>query len=115
MSLQYPFETVEESPSSDDAEYRRHDIELRDVQDNQLVVSYNAIKDSASNYTEARHVSTKLPVVCLVLFDGGTVDVSDLSTEERLWIEYESQQSNEIDFSGTETGESIDEQGVTDE
>jgi hypothetical protein len=87
------------------SEYRRHDIELRDVRDGHLLVSYNVINDANATYTESRHISTKLPVECLVLFEDGTIDVSDLTADERAWLQAESDLlSNKIDFAGTETG-----------
>jgi len=88
-----------------ESEYRRHDIELRDVREDHILVSYNAILDCNATYTEGRHVSSKLPRECLVLFEDGTLDVSELSEDEREWLQFESEQmSNEIDFAGTETG-----------
>jgi len=86
-------------------EYRRHDIELRDVREDHILVSYNAILDCNATYTEGRHVHSKLPRECLVLFEDGTLDVSELSDDEREWLQFESEQmSNEIDFAGTENG-----------
>jgi len=99
--------------SKTDSEYHRHDLELRDVADRGdarcpddmagcLVVSYNAVSRNRT-YSESRHVSSRLPMACLTLFDGGTVDVTDLSPADREWIQSESAlYSNEIDFSGTE-------------
>jgi hypothetical protein len=91
----------------------RHDIELRDVADADdprnptdvpvLVASYNAVTKPNASYTAGRHVSTRLPVECLELFDGGTIDVTDLTAEERAWLQAESRAlSNEIDFAGVE-------------
>jgi len=85
-------------------DYRRHDIRLRDIDGDELVVSYRTINDGAT-YTEGRHVSSRLPVECLVLFDDGRLPVDELTAEERAWIQSESAaRSNEIDFAGTETG-----------
>jgi hypothetical protein len=96
-------------------EYDRHDIELRDVaaagerynpSDDRpcLVVSYNCIDRANATYTAGRHVSARLPVSCLVLFEDGTVDVSELAPTEREWVRYESARfgGNEIDFAGVE-------------
>jgi len=101
-------------------DYRRHDIELRDIApptDDRcpddmtrgcLVVSYNAIHDANATYTEGRHVSTRLPVECLALFEDGTIDVGDLTADEREWLQAaSSEHSNEIDFAGTETGDEV--------
>jgi hypothetical protein len=102
------------------SDYRRHDIELRDVAsptDDRcpddmdrgcLVVSYNAIRDANATYTEGRHVSARLPVECLVLFEDGTVEVGDLSADERAWVQRASAEySNEIDFAGTDRGDEV--------
>lgn len=81
----------------------RHDIELCDVRDGQLVVTYAA---EAENPTARmrRYVSARLPFECLTLFDGGTVDVADLTAEERAWVRSESAYyGNEIDFDGVRT------------
>lgn len=79
----------------------RHDIELRDIRDGQLVVSYNAVDRANDSYTAGRHVSTRLPLWCLVVFDDGTVDVADLDDSEREWLAAESAaRSNPIDFDG---------------
>lgn len=79
-----------------------HDIRLRDIRNNELVVSYRQIKEGRS-YTAGRHVSTRLPVECIVLFDDGTVDVCDLTDEERQWLTAESSaRSNPIDFEGVD-------------
>jgi len=79
----------------------RHDISLRDVRDGKLVVTYNHMVSNTS-YTGGRHVSARLPVECLCLFDGGTLDVSDLSATEREWLQAASAEcgANEIDFEG---------------
>jgi len=67
-----------------------------------LVVSYNHVAEGR-NYSTARHVSTRLPIECLALFDGGTIDVADLTDEERQWLTAESAAlSNEIDFAGVD-------------
>lgn len=91
--------------------YEDHRIILRDISDGEtphLVAEYVAINQTNRSYTEGRHVSTRLPVECLVLFDGGSVDVADLSAEERAWLRAESgARSNEIDFEGTETGPAV--------
>lgn len=68
----------------------RHDLELRDVVDGTLHVSYNRVTHGLS-HTQARFVSGRLPIACLALFDGGSIDVADLSAEERAWIEWESE------------------------
>lgn len=98
--------------SDSGSDYRRHDIELRDVADADdprcpddmagcLVVTYNAIRDTNATYTEGRHVSARLPTEYLFLFDGGTIDVSDLSDTERSMLRRSSAAwSNEIDFGG---------------
>jgi len=81
--------------------YDRHDINLRDIRDGELVVSYNAIDRSYSSATFGRHVSSRLPLACLTLFDDGTLAVDELTDEERAWITSESAaRSNEIDFDG---------------
>lgn len=97
--------------------HETHTIELRDVITDDdprcpdefsrcLLVSYNARNVANETYTESRHVSTRLPVECLVLFTDGAIDVADLTAEERDWVESESAAvSNRIDFAGTETGE----------
>jgi len=97
--------------------YRRHDIELRDIATPDdarcpddmtrgcLVVSYNAIRDANATYTEGRHVSARLPVECLALFEGGTLSVADLTPDERAWVEAAS--DGQIDFSGTENGPEV--------
>lgn len=77
---------------------RRHDIQLRDVRDGRLVVSYLHIADGRS-LTAIREVSTRLPFECLTVFDGGTVDVDALTPEERAWLKAESA-PNTIDFNG---------------
>jgi len=100
-----------------DSEYTRHEIRLRDVAtandgrcpdglDECLVVSYNADFQRNKSYTEARSVSSRLPIEFMDLFgDGDTVAVSDLSADERERIEFASaEHSNRIDFEGTETG-----------
>lgn len=68
----------------------RHDIELRDVRDGRLVVSYNCVR-SGRTYTEGKHTSDRLPVEFLALFDGGTLDPATLTEEEREWIEAEAE------------------------
>jgi len=84
-------------------ETTRHDIHLRDIQDGELVVSYTHMAENSS-YQGGLHVSSRLPIECLALFDGGTVDVSDLSGKEREWVTFESgERSNEIDFEGFQT------------
>lgn len=89
---------VEDSGQTD-----RHDIALRDVRDGELVVSYNHIVRKNSSYTAGRHVSSRLPVECLEVFDGGTVAVSELTDEERQWLTAESAaRSNTIDFEGVD-------------
>lgn len=98
----------------------RHDIELRDIApptDDRcpddltrgcLVVTYNAVHEPNATYTEGRHVSTRLPVECLVLFEDGTIEVSDLSADERDWLQTESARySNTIDFAATETSDGV--------
>lgn len=80
-----------------------HELRLRDVRDGRLVVSYLS---KAENRTAQmmRDVSVHLPVECLALFDGGTVAVSDLTSEERAWVRSESARwGNEIDFEGVRT------------
>jgi len=87
------------------SDYRTHDIRLRDIRNGELVVSYNAINDANSSYTEARHVSARLPFECVALFNDGRIDVGDLTDEERQWLHAESAaRSNAIDFQGTEAG-----------
>jgi len=84
-------------------ETTRHDIHLRDIQGGELVVSYTHMVQGFS-YQGVLHVSSRLPIECLALFDGGVVDVSDLSDEEREWLTFESgERSNEIDFEGFQT------------
>jgi hypothetical protein len=96
--------------------YDRHDIELRDVApptDDRcpddmdrgcLVVSYNAVHRPNASYTEGRHVSARLPVECLALFEDGTIDVADLDASEREWVrDASARYGNTIDFDGTET------------
>ena len=93
----------------------RHDIELRDIaapyddrcpddcHRGALVVSYNTVRDHNATYTEARYVSARLPVECLALFEGGTIDVADLTDEERDWLQSASADlGNEIDFAGVD-------------
>lgn len=99
--------------------YDRHDLELRDVADSDdprcpdtldgcLVVSYVTKHTANATYTEIRDVSTRLPVECLVVFDDGAVDVTDLSREERAWLAAESDaHSNQIDFEGTKSGDGV--------
>jgi hypothetical protein len=96
--------------------YTDHDIELRDVADADdprcpdgmagcLVVTYRAVHEPNSTYTEVRSVSSRLPRECLVLFEGGTIDVDALGADERAWLEAASaEHSNCIDFEGTELG-----------
>ena len=76
----------------------RHDIVLRDIREGEAVVSYRATKSNRSAQV-VRHVSARLPVECLTLFDGGVVDVADLTAEEQAWLEAEST-PNTIDFEG---------------
>lgn len=79
-------QTAGRPPSTDGG---RHDLELRDVRDGRLVVSYNRVTHGRS-HTEGAHVSDRLPLACLALFDGeGAIDVADLSAEERAWVEFE--------------------------
>lgn len=66
----------------------RHDIALRDVRDGELIVSYNHVERGPTS-TAAYHCSDRLPLACLVLFDGGVVDADELTHEQRQWIEYE--------------------------
>lgn len=81
----------------------RHDIYLRDVRNGQLVVSYRAIDRSGRTHVSHRDVSTRLPMECLTLFDGGSVDVAELTDEEREWLTEESGHlSNTIDFGGVQ-------------
>ena len=81
-----------------------HDVRLRDIRDGELVVTYTAINQTNRSYTEGRHVSARLPVECLVVFTDGVAEVSDLTAEEREWLQAESAaRSNTIDFAGTET------------
>jgi hypothetical protein len=99
------------------SDYRRHDIELRDIATPDdarcpddmtrgcLVVSYNAIRDANSTYQEGRHVSARLPVECLALFEDGTLAVAELDADERAWLEAASE--DRIDFAGTETGAEV--------
>lgn len=68
----------------------RHDIELRDVSDREVLVSYNWIA-RAQSMSKGIHSSDWLPIEVLSLFDGPTVDCDDLTAEERDWIECESQ------------------------
>jgi hypothetical protein len=101
------------------AVYDRHDIELRDIADADdprcpdemhgcLVVSYNTSHTLNATYSEGRHVSTRLPLACLAVFDDGVVDVTDLSAFQRAWLRAESAAySNEIDFSGTDNGPAV--------
>jgi hypothetical protein len=98
-------------------EYHRHDIELRDIATPDdarcpddmtrgcLVVSYNVARDPNSTYTEGRHVSARLPVECLVLFEDGTLSVGELSADEREWVTAAS--DGRIDFAGTENGPEV--------
>jgi|GEM_PF-5222082 len=74
----------------------RHDIELRDVRDGQLIASYNHVEHGRT-FTEAYHASVRLPMECLTLFEDGTVDVAELTEEERAWLHYEDEK---IDFGG---------------
>lgn len=86
-------------------QYKTHAIALRDVRDGELVVTYHTINDVNHSYTEGRHVSSRLPFECVTLFDGGAVDVAELTDEERQWVRSESAaRSNTIDFEGTEAG-----------
>lgn len=73
---------------SNGCEYDRHDIELRDVRDGQLVVSYNRVRTNRT-MVEAIHVSDRLPLATLALFDGPTADIEALTADERAWIEAE--------------------------
>jgi hypothetical protein len=104
-----------------ESDYTRHGIRLRDIarpDDDRcpdgmdrdcLVVSYDATHKPDDSYTEARAVSTRLPVECLVLFDDGWIDVAELSADERAWLESASaEHSNRIDFEGTKTGPSAE-------
>lgn len=101
-------------------DYETHDIVLRDIatpDDGRcpddltrgcLVVTYRVTNEANKTYTEARAVSSRLPVECLVLFDDGRVPVADLSADERAWLQAESgAHSNEIDFAGTEAGPEV--------
>lgn len=99
--------------------YDDHSLRLRDVADADdprcpddmdgcLVVSYDVTHKPNSTFTEVRTVSTRLPTECLVLFEGGVVDVADLTATERAWLQAASaEHSNEIDFAGTERGPEV--------
>jgi len=79
-----------------------HDIRLRDIRAGELVVTYTHMAEGSS-YTAGRHVSSRLPVECLTLFNEGVVEVCDLTDEERQWLTAESSaRSNTIDFDGVD-------------
>jgi hypothetical protein len=92
-----------EGADADGLATTRHDLELRDVRDGQLVVTYNCVREG-STFTEGRHVSTRLPFECITLFGtDGTVPVAFLTDEQRRWVRYESaQRSNVVDFNGVD-------------
>lgn len=69
-------------------ETTKHNLELRDVRDGELVVTYNHVKEGRT-YVDAYHGSARLPMECLTLFDGGVIDAEELTTEERQWLTYE--------------------------
>jgi hypothetical protein len=84
---------------SDSLTERRNDIQLRDVRDGELVVSHVTVGDGAT-FTEVYDTSTRLPLACLVLFDGdGVVPVDELDATERAWVEAETAaRSNAVDL-----------------
>lgn len=69
-------------------ETTKHNVELRDVRNGELVVAYNHVKEGRT-YVDAYHGSARLPMECLTLFDGGVIDAEELTTEERQWLHYE--------------------------
>jgi len=65
-------------------------LTVRDVTDDgQLKVDYDRV-DKNATATLATHKSLRLPLECLFAISGGHVDLSELTAEERHWIEYES-------------------------
>ena len=77
-----------------------------DDMDGCLVVSYDSVYDANATYTEGRHVSARLPTWCIVFFEDGIVDVSELSDSTKAVIRESSRvYGNEIDFEATETVE----------
>lgn len=88
------------------------DARCPDTLDGCLVVSYSVTYTPNATWTELRDVSTRLPTECLVLFDDGSVPVSDLSDDEKAWVRAESAaHSNEVDFAGAEGDETRDAAG----
>lgn len=100
-------------PTTDDLS--ENCIRLRDVADADdarcpdeiagcLIVSYDSTLNLNASYTEGRAVSARLPTWCLVFFEDGCIDVSDLDVSTRAVIRKASAvYGNEIDFAGTKT------------
>ena len=76
----------------------RHAIELRDVHETGIRVSYISIH-RGDTVTAIRDVSTDLPFECVTLFPEGVRAVEDLTDEERAWIAAEAE-PNAVDFEG---------------
>ena len=74
-----------------------HRIELSDVSDGRLVVTEQRVRTYADGSRAVDIVSDRLGVEFLSLFDGGKVDVDDLSDEEREWI---TDEADRIDLEG---------------
>jgi hypothetical protein len=86
---------------SDPLTEHRNDIQLRDVRDGELIVSHLRVAESRTA-TEVQATSTRLPLACLVLFDGeGAVPVAELDATERAWVEAETAtRSNAVELEG---------------
>lgn len=75
----------------------RYDLTADGIDDGELVTTLNEVDSNANGDVFARHVSARLPLGALTLFEDGTVDVADLSDGERAWIRAESgARSNEV-------------------
>lgn len=65
-------------------------------------MSYRAVATNPTA-TMARHVSTRLPLSCLALFETGRLAVEGLDEHDREWLAAESAMyGNAIDFEGVQ-------------
>jgi hypothetical protein len=74
----------------------RHTLRVYDVNGRDVAIDYRRVEYYRSGVA-AEHTHARVPAWCLPLFgDGGCVEVGDLTSEERAWLEAE---SDVLDFS----------------
>jgi len=77
----------------------RHTLRVYDVTDDgRLAVDYRRVERYRSGVA-ADHTHARLPFECAPLFDDGTVELGELTVEEREWIEAE---ADALDFGGVD-------------